>query len=186
MKILICICCLTLTVLASHGADFDLGAHGTLSVNVPADWSVKGKPVNDSDGVPLGYAFAFKPNSDANAKCLLTFIYPKGGASDKEAIRKEIMAFCEEFVSGSVEKKKTLQDFALEKGYGAYCVFTDASLVSKKPKPGDYKVMGSGEVKLADDLLGAVSLFADEADGKEFKAMIAIINSLKVKPRDAK
>ena len=57
---------------------------------------------------------------------------------------------------------------------------------SARMKPGDYKIMGSGEVQPADNMLGAVSLFADEVDGIELKAMIKIINSLKVRPRDAK
>jgi hypothetical protein len=65
-------------------------------------------------------------------------------------------------------------------------LFTDASLVGKKPKPGDYKVMGSGEIQPADNVVGVVSLFADEADGAELKAMIKIIDSLKVNLKDAK
>jgi hypothetical protein len=32
--------------------------------------------------------------------------------------------------------------------------------------------------------LGVVSMFADDAAGKEFKAMVNMINSLKVKPKD--
>jgi len=186
MKIHIGIYCIILSVLACHGADLDLGAHGTLSVTVPADWSVNGKSADRPDGTPIGYALAFMPRGDANAKCLVTFLYVTNGAPNKEAIRKEVLLICERFVSESVEKKKNLKDFALEKGFGAYCVFTDASLVSKKAKAGEYKVMGSGEVQPADNLLGAVSLFADEADSKEFKAMIEIINSLKVRPRDTK
>jgi len=117
---------------------------------------------------------------------LLTFAYTTNGAPNKEVIRKEVLRTCEEFVSESVEKKKNLRDSSLEKGYGAYCLFTDASLVGKKAKPGDYKVMGSGVVQPADNMLGVVSLFADEADGEELKAMIKIIDSLKVKPKDAK
>jgi len=71
---------------------------------------------------------------------LLTFAYTTNGAPNKEVIRKEVLRTCEEFVSESVEKKKNLRDFSLEKGYGAYCLFTDASLVGKKAKPGDYKI----------------------------------------------
>jgi len=186
MKIHIHICCIVLSVLASQGADFDLGTHGTLSVTVPADWSVNGKPVNRPDGTPIGYAFAIKPRSDANAKCLLTFAYTTNGVPNKEVIRKEVLRICEEFVSESVEKKKNLKDFSLEKGFGAYCLFTDASLVGKNVKPGEYKIMGSGEVQPADNMVGAVSLFADEADGIELKAMMKIINTLNVTPRDAK
>ena len=155
-------------------------------MTVPDDWSINGKVVNRSDGTPIGYAFAIKPRSDANAKCLLTFAHTTNGPPNKEVIHKEVLRICEEFVSESVEKKKNLKDFSLEKGYGAYCLFTDASLVGKQVKLGDYKVMGSGEVQPADNLLGVVSLFADDADGIELKAMIKIINSLKVKPRDAK
>ena len=31
--------------------------------------------------------------------------------------------------------------------------------------------------------LGVVSIFADDADGPEFKSMLAIINSLELKPK---
>lgn len=186
MKIHIYIGCLILSVLACRGADFDLGAHGTLSVTVPDDWSINGKAVNRPDGTPAGYAFTIKPRSNANANCLLTFAYITNGVPNQEIIRKEVLRICEEFVSESVEKKENLKDFSLEKGYGAYCLFTDASLVGKKVTPGQYKVMGSGEVQPADNMLAVVSLFSDEADGLEFKAMIKIINSLKVKPKDAK
>jgi len=186
MKIPAYIICIALSLLAGRGAEFDLGTHGTLSVTVPDDWSINGKAVNKPDGTPIGYAFAIKPRSDANAKCLLTFAYTTNGAPNKEFIRKEVLRICEEFVSESVEKKKNLRDFSLGTGYGAYCLFTDASLVGKKPKPGDYKVMVSGEIQPADNVVGVVSLFADEADGAELKAMIKIIDSLKVNLKDAK
>jgi len=186
MKIYVYICCFIFFALSSQGAEFDLGTHGTLSVTVPDGWSVNGKAANRPDGTSIGYAFAIKPRSDANAKCLLTFAYTTNGAPNKEVIHKEVLRTCEEFVSESVEKTKNLRDFSLEQGYGAYCLFTDASLVGKKAKPGDYKVMGSGVVQPADNMLGVVSLFADEADGEELKAMIKIIDSLKVKPKDAK
>ena len=186
MKIHTYIICILLSVLNSQAAEFDLGTHGTLTVGVPDDWSINRKAVNKPDGTPIGYAFAIKPRSDANAKCLLTFAYTTNGAPNKEVIRKEVLRITEQFVSESVEKTKNLRDFSLQAGFGCYCLFTDASLVGKKAKPGDYKVMGSGQVQPADNVLGVVSLFADEADGVEMKTMLKIINSLKVKPSDAK
>ncbi len=186
MKINIYICFIVFLVLASHGADFDLGKHGTLSITVPENWSATGKAVNRPDGTPIGYVFAFKPRSDANAKCLLTFAYVTNGVPNEVVIQKDVLRNCEEFVEQSVEKKKNLKKFSLDKGYGVYCVFTDASLVAKKPEPGDYKVMGSGEVQPGNDILGVVSLFADDAQSEEFKAMIKIINSLKLRVKEAK
>jgi hypothetical protein len=173
-------------VLSSEAAEFDLGTHGTLSVSVPEDWRIDGKAVNRPDGTPIGYVFAIRPRSDAIAKCLLTFAYTTNGAPNKEIIHKEVLLSTEQFVSESVEKKQNLKDFSLGTGFGSYCLFTDASLVGKKVKPGDYKVMGSGQVQPTDNVIGVVSLFADEADGVEMKAMLKIINSLKVKASDAK
>ena len=86
MKIRVCICCIILSAFASHGAEFDLGTHGKLSVDVPDDWNINGKAVNRPDGTPIGYAFAIKPRNDANAKCLLTFAYTTNGVPNKEVI----------------------------------------------------------------------------------------------------
>jgi hypothetical protein len=186
MKIHAYIVCILLSVLSSGAAEFDLGTHGTLSVSVPEDWSINGKAVDRPDGSPLGYVFAIKPRSDANAKCLLTFAYTTNGAPNRETVRKEVLRITRQLVSKSVEKKQNLKDFSLEPGFGSYCLFTDATLVGKKAKPGDYKVLASGEVQPADNMVGVVSLFADEADGPEMEAMFKMINSLKVTPKDAR
>jgi hypothetical protein len=186
MKLYIHIYCLFLAVFASRGAEFDFGNRGKLSISIPDDWTINGHAMKTDDGTPMGYTFAIKPRSDANAKCLLTFIYAANGAPNREAISKEVLRLSEHFVSESVEKKQNLKGFSLEKGYGSYCLFTDASLVGKKALPGDYKVMGAGEVQPGDNIKGAVTLFADEADGVDMKAMIKIVNSLKVKLSDAK
>jgi hypothetical protein len=184
MKIKIAIGCLLFSVLAGRGADFDLGAHGTLSVIVPGDWGVSSHAAKRPDGTLIGYAFAFKPHGEANASCQLTLAFTTNGIPNKEAIRKLVLRSCEMFVEQSVEKKENLKEFSLEKGYGAYCLFTDASLVGKNPTPGDYKIMGSGVVQPGDNMLGVVSILCDEAEGNEFKAMLGIINSLKVKPKE--
>lgn len=186
MKIHAYILCAVISAFSVEAAEFDLGTHGTLSVTVPDNWSINGKAANRPDGTPIGYAFAIKPRTAANAKCLLTLAYTTNGAPNKEGIRKEVLRITEQFASQSVEKKQNLKDFSLEKGYGCYCLFTDASLVGKKPAPGDYKVMGSGQVQPADNLVGVVSLFADQADGEDMQTMLKIINSLKVKLSSAK
>jgi len=186
MKLTACIACFIFAVISGHGAEFDLGTHGTLSINVPDDWKINGKEANRPDGTPIGYAFAIKPRNDADAKCLLTIAYTTNGVPNSEAIQKAVLRECEEFVSESVEKRENLKQFSLETGFGAYCLFTDASLVGKTPSPGDYKVMGSGIVQPGKDMTGVVTLFANDGDSKEFKAMVSIINSLKVKSKDAK
>ena len=171
--------------VAGHAAEIDLGTRGILSFAVPDTWTVNSNPAKRSDGTDVGLAFAFKPRNQANAKCLLTLAYVKKTKLDKERIRQEVLRATEEFVAQSVEKKANLRDFAIKQGFGAYCTFTDASLVGKGVKRDDYKVMGSGQIQLSDEVLGVVSIFADAADSPEFKAMLAIINSLDLKPKAA-
>ena len=166
-------------------ADADLGTRGILSFALPETWTVNSNPANRPDGSPVGFALAFKPRSQANAKCLLTLTYVKKTPLDKERIRREVLRATEQFAAQSVEKKANLKDFSLKQGNGAYCAFTDAALVGKAPKKDDYKIMGSGQIQLSEEVLGVVSIFADAADGPEFKAMLAIVNSLELKPKTA-
>jgi hypothetical protein len=182
MRIQIYTCLLAFFTFVSCGADFELGTNGNLSIAIPDDWSVSAKSA-DSSGLSVGYAFAFKPRNDSNAKCLLTFVYKANSVTNREAIRAEVLRITKQFVADSVEKKQNLTDFALTRGYGAYCLFTDATLIGTKSVPGEYKIMGSGRIQLNDHVGGVVSLFADDAKGKEMAAMIKIINSLKLKPK---
>jgi hypothetical protein len=186
MRINFAICCIMVSILASHGAEFDLGTRGQLSVVVPDGWEVNGKTVDRPNGTSIGYTFVIRPHNEVNAKCLLSIAYLTNGIPNKEIIRQDVLRICEEFVEHSVEKKKNLKEFSLEKGYGAYCVFTDALLVGKIAPLGNYKVMGSGEVQPADNMRGVVTIFADDADGKEFNTMVNVINSLTVKPKETK
>ena len=171
--------------LVGHAAEIDLGTRGILSFAVPDTWTVNSNPAKSADGSAVGFAFVFKPRNQANAKCLLTLAYIKKTKLDKERIRQELLRATTGFVAQSVEQKANLRDFAIKQGYGAYCTFTDASLVGKEPKIDDYKVMGSGQIQLSDEVIGVVSIFADAADGPEFKSMLAIINSLDLKPTAA-
>jgi hypothetical protein len=111
MKIHVYICCILLFVLTCHGAEFDMGTHGILSITAPDNWNINGKAVSRDDGTPIGYTFAIKPRSDAHAKCLLTFAYLTNGAPDKEVIRKEVLRITKQLVRESVEKKTEPERF---------------------------------------------------------------------------
>ena len=185
MKPLLTLGLILVLSLVCCAAEIDLGARGILSFSVPDTWTVNSNPAKRTDGSPVGFAFAFKPRNQANAKCLLTLAYVKKTMLDKEKIRRELLRATQEFAAQSVEKKANLKDFTINQGYGAYCIFTDASLVGKESKRDDYKVMGSGQIQLSDEVLAVVSIFADAADGPEFKSMLAIINSLDLKPKAA-
>lgn len=48
MKIRLSIVCAVLSILSAQAAEFDLGTHGTLSVNVPDNWRVSGNEATSS------------------------------------------------------------------------------------------------------------------------------------------
>ncbi|PYI91710.1 MAG: hypothetical protein DME97_12510 [Verrucomicrobia bacterium] len=181
MKLISTILFLCLFLASVQAAEFDLNGHGKLSLVLPSRWTVNGSPAVKPDGSAIGYALAIKPVNDAHAKCLLTFAYVDEGPPNRERIRSRVLAATKQFVTQSKEKKATLRDFALEKGYGAYCVLTDAA-TRKSATADDYKVMGSGILQLSDQVIGVVSIFADDANGEEFKEMLRAVNTLKLEP----
>ena len=180
MKAILILIASLLLEFCGAGADFDLGSRGIVSISVPQGWRAAGKEIPKLRGTQSAYEITIDA-TNKSAKCLLTFAYLTNGFPDKETVRREVLRINKQFVPESVEKAEKLRDFSLEKGYGAYCIFTDASLVGKTTPPGDYRVMGSGEVQLAENLPAVVSLFAEDENREDFKAMVKAIDSLKVK-----
>jgi hypothetical protein len=172
-------------VWSGRAADFDLGAHGTLSMTIPQEWHADGHEVLGFNGRAMevvGYSVTLKaPNG--NAKGVLSFSYATNGAPNRAAVREGTLAISGEFIDGSLEKKQILTDLSLEKGYGSYCRFTDASLAGKDVPAGDFRVIAVGEAQPADNILATIGLFANEADGAEFKAMVKMVSSLKLRPK---
>jgi hypothetical protein len=165
-----------LLVLRIAAADFPFGACGTLTANVPDGWKIE-----RMDRGP-GCTFAFKPANRANASMLLTLLcLPDLGAADPVQLKRKLVQYSARFAAGSVEKTAVLHDLTLSKGCGAYCTFTDASLVGKPPEPGNYKMQSSGLIQFDDALFATFTLFCDDVGAGEFAEMLAITNSLRAK-----
>ena len=167
---------LLLPILAS-AETLDLGGHGTLSISVPKDWKLTSTKEEDS-----GYALVLSPPGEVNAKCLLNLVFvPKGEPTSKDDVNEKVLNASDQFVDASVEKKKVLRHFNLAGGaYGAYCVFTDASLVGQAPKKDDFKMLAVGIIRFNDDVSASVSLLADDEKGPDFAAMLAAVSSATV------
>lgn len=162
-----------LLVLRIVAADFPFGACGTLTASVPEGWNTE-----RMDRGP-GWTFAFKPRNGANATMLLTLLcLPDLGAADPVQLKRKLSQYSARFAAGAVEKTAVFHDLTLSKGCGAYCTFTDASLVGKPPEPGNYKTQSSGLIQFDDALLATVTLFCDDVGAREFAEMQAIANSL--------
>jgi hypothetical protein len=179
MKLGILVLALLLLPLAASAETLDLGPRGTFSITVPKGWTYSATKVEDT-----GYAIVLTPPADVNARCLLNLLFvPSGEPLSKEDVQEKVLTISDQFVAESVEKKKVLRDFAVSMGYGAYCVFTDASRVGQPPEKDSFKVVAVGMIRFNDDLAAAVSMGSDDEKGPDFAAMMKAVSSAAVAPR---
>ena len=137
MKRLVLLLALLLPPLAAPAETLDLGPHGSFSIAVPKGWTYSATKTEDT-----GYAIVLTPPADVNARFLFNLVFvPKGETSSKEDVQEKVLTIADQFVDASVEKKKVLHDFTVSSGYGAYCVFTDASRVGKPAEKDNFKVL---------------------------------------------
>jgi hypothetical protein len=151
----------------------DLGTHGTLTLAVAKDWKLTS--TKQDTGVDLVIAAP----GGANAQLLFSVIYvPHGATALKADVDGKVVAEGGGFLAMSVEKKAVLRKYTMAgDAYGAYCVFTDASLVGKPPEKDNFKVVTVGIIWFNDAVGVSVSQVCDDEKGPEFATMLATTNS---------
>lgn len=180
MKPSLILCSLLLAATPAFADTIDLGTHGTLTLTVPAGWSLTFAKQPD-----IGVTLQLAPKGEVNAQGVMSIVFVEKGAksSDKD-IDEKTLAAADNFIEQSVEKKKVLKHFTMSGGaYGSYCYFTDASLVGSQPQKGNFKGVASGVMRLSDDVSAAVTLLTDDQDSPEFAEMLEIVSSAKVTAR---
>jgi hypothetical protein len=172
MKRLLPLLALALLPTFAAADTIDLGAHGTLTVAPPKGWTITKQKEEDA-----GYVLIFSPPADVNAQLVLNVVFPPDRQPlSKEAIRDEALAAGDQWVESSVEKKKVIRELKLASGYGAYCVFTDASRVGKAAEKDNFKIVASGILWLSEDVKAGVVMMADDENGPEFRAMLETVS----------
>jgi hypothetical protein len=180
MKSLLLPLALLMLPVAAPAETVDLGTHGTFSIAVPKGWKLTFHKEEET-----GVAVTLSASASVNAKLLINVTYvmePK--PVSKDLVDEQVMSVSDQFVDQSVEKKKTLRNFNMSgSAYGAYCVFTDASLVGQAPKTDEFKVIGIGVIHFTDEVMAAVSVAGDDEKGPDFAAMLGAVASAAVAPR---
>jgi hypothetical protein len=172
MKRLLPLLALVLLPVLASAETIDLGTHGTLSVTPPKGWTIAKQKEEDA-----GYVLVFSPPADVNAQLVLNVVFPPDRQPlSKEAIQDEALAAGDQWVESSVEKKKVIREMKLSAGYGAYCVFTDASRVGKPAEKDNFKIVVSGILWFSEDVKAGLVMMADDENGPEFKAMLEAVS----------
>ncbi len=165
-----------LTCPAAHAGSVALGTYGTFEITEPKGWTVSTHAQEET-----GVAVLLTPPASVNARCVLnvSVVSPAEPVS-KETIREQVQSVSEQFVAASVEKEKTLQEFKVSSGYGAYCLFTDASEVGKPVKPEVFKNVVIGIIRLSDGDAIAVSLLFNDPSGPDLAAMLESLATARI------
>ena len=134
MKIIFILGFLIVLSVVGFGAEVDLGTHGILSFAVPDTWTVNSNPAKSPMDRRSGLRSLSNPAARQTPSACSRLLTSRAQTWTRKRIRQEVLRMTEEFAAQSVEKKANLKDFALKQGHGAYCLFTDASLVGKEPR----------------------------------------------------
>jgi hypothetical protein len=155
----------------------ELGSRGTLTFYLLGDWKV-------SEASMAGqFSLTFQPTKESkNSQCKIEVTLPDTDRFDtKQRLKLRVEADCRQYEEESVEGKAYAKEFSLSLrgAYGYYCSFTDASLRGvKESKPGDYKVVTAGKIRIAPDVLMDVFIGADAFRDESYQQLLGAIEGM--------
>ena len=104
------------------------------------------------------------------------------GPQNQAELDAAVQKMGEVYVPASMEKTNEVHHLKLPQtgGWGAYSVFTDASLIHVIHPPADqYRIITIGMVRLGDYLF-TIRGGSDDKDSADYQTMLGILNTLKV------
>lgn len=156
----------------------DLGPHGQLTLYLLGDWKT------DVSTLGREVTLSIRPAKEStNASATIAVSFPDVDRFDtKSKLKMRVEIDCEPFLAQSVESKAYAREFKLTTGYGFYCNFTDAALRGKPSKPGDYKVVTAGKIKINPQVLADVFIGADGFREEAYQQLLGAIEGMEFKP----
>jgi hypothetical protein len=134
-----------------------------LNITTPDSWKVT--KIQPDAAIPP----TLKISSPAQEVVLqVTFLPDKLAKFDsQEKVDKVVQGSSAHYVGGSVEKATTVQKMTVANGIGSLAEFTDADLVGKTTKPGQFKVVATGLITIG-KTAAAFTLLGDSFDQAEY------------------
>ena len=141
-----------------------------LQITVPDGWD------QSQNHYVLGPTVTLRPNNKS-AELKLTFILDtKSAFAKQEQLEKVVRASAQQYVDGSVEKEMKLKNLDSKNGTCVYAEFTDASLVEKTPKPGEFPAIATGVMTIGKSA-AIFTLLGEASDDKSFKTGKEVLKS---------
>lgn len=162
-------------MLDARATDFSWPGHGTITFDVPPNWSLDGKQTAE-----ISYGFQARPKSGAAAIAQVTLVELAPGKSIAPTEVKSQLEKWQAHLSSTGEKAFVPRPLPLARGTGWFVEFTDASFADKPPVPRDYKVLRNALLAPDDRTMVAVTMQFDDPNGPEPAEMLALVSSLRL------
>ncbi len=151
---------------------FDLPGHGALTLRVPDGWTAQTQ--QPPQGLPP--SIFLQPQNGIGSGLLVTAIWPIAPATkipDDDTLRSQVAAAAAKLAPQSVEGTLRLQEFAGSSGRAVYFAATDSA-----PKPGEFKYLTQGIIRVGDIALAFTVLNNDGEDAVVNAALEALRSAM--------
>ena len=158
----------------------DFGSRGKLTLYLLGDWKVSDSSIADQHTLNISPA-----KESTNASCKIEVTFPERDSFDTKArLKLRVEADCRDYEEQSVEGKAYAKEFTLgvPGAFGFYCSFTDSSLRGRPSKPGDYKVVSAGKIRLNPQMLVDVFIGADAFKDEAYQQLLGAIEGMEFTP----
>jgi len=157
---------------------FVLGDLGRLQIDVPAAWRVGHLSAATNTGLPDQYTLSFYSVSDPNKNWGMTFFQSAVRYKTLKDIQQIAQRAPPSATGASVEHTENVQEIKLKQGVGCQAIYADAALADKPVELGNAKVILTGFVAPVPDVLGTITISADDAKDPDFLAAIHALSSI--------
>ena len=154
----------------------ELGSRGTLTFYLLGDWKVNETSMAGQYSLMIQH-----PKESVNTECKIEVSFPETDRFDTKArLKLRVEADCRIYEEQSVEGKAYAKEFSLgvPGAYGFYCGFTDPSLRGKPTKPGDFKVISAGKIRVNPEVLVDVFIGGESFSSEAYNQLLGAIEGM--------
>ncbi|MFC5455521.1 hypothetical protein [Prosthecobacter fluviatilis] len=166
--------------------EFLLGGMGRLRMNVPVSWRAGNHCVNMGIGTAEQHELSFFSTTDPGKTWKMTFFNCAMRYKTQADIELTARTAPRPAKGEPVEQAVALQEIKLKQGVGCLTVYTHAEQGDKPVATGAARVSASGFVAPVPDVLGTITLSADDAKDADFMAAIQALGTIEWEPVEAR
>lgn len=171
---------LFLFVAASLSAQetLDLGPYGKLTFYLLGDWQKSLSTIGRGTELTIT-----STKESTNAKCTIAVtILDKDQFDTKTKLKTQVEIDGEGFAQQVGEVRPYAKPLNVAAGYGFACEFTDPALKGKPVKPGDYKVVAVGKIRINSKVLLDVFIGSEGFSTEAHQQLLGALEGMEYTP----